>query len=746
MSGISHWLSGSVATRRAVRLIALALTATLGSSACHRLPPVPAPAALNAGAAGAVDARRLAAADSEPGQWLTSGRDLGGTYHSALTSINASNVGQLGFAWDYDLGSRRGLEATPVMVDGTLYFSGNFGRVYAVDAVTGKEKWVYDPGVDGQWGRHACCDAVNRGVAVWKGRVYVGALDGYLHAIDAATGKRVWKVDALPARDAKRPYTLTGAPVIAGDALLLGYGGAEFAGVRGSIAAFDLGTGQLRWRFYTVPHDPQEGAQDQAHLVHAVQTWDPQHPWEEGIGGTVWDGISYDPELKLIYFGTANASPYNMQAPGRHGGDNLYTASIMALRADTGALAWWYQTTPNDRWDFDSTQKLVLADLDFGHGPRKVVLQANKNAFLYALDRRTGELLAALPFAYQNWTLGIDPVTHRPRERPDADWFQQPRLIFPGPAGAHSWQPMSVDAKSARVFIPAIEQGMVWVDTTHRPAGFVDSFFRAPEYPPEAYDPKELAPLLGPLPSLASLEKGIPQPGSHGVLRAVNVVTGKIEWEQPSASSWDGGVLSTDGNLVFQGDVNGNLNAYAADTGRRLASIELGTSVMAAPLTYEINGTQYVAVLAGFGGGNLAVPFLEGSAAAKYGNEGRLIALKLGGGAVPKPVPVDAQPFAQPPERAGTPAQIAQGALLYNRYCGRCHLFGQGVLPDLRRITEPTNRFFYDIVLNGMYVPKGMARWDDVLTRADAEAIHAYILNEAWKAYAQVEDKSKTTH
>lgn len=463
------------------------------------------------------------------------------------------------------------------------------------------------------------------------------------------------------------------------------------------------------------------------------------------MGGTVWDGMSYDPELGLIYFGTANGAPYNIKARGRRGGDNLYTASIIAVHADTGTLAWWYQTTPGDRWDYDSTQKLVLADLDFGQGPRKVLLQANKNAFLYALDRKTGELLAAHPFAYQNWTLGIDPATHRPKINPEAEWFERPRLIFPGPAGAHSWQPMSFDPRTARVFIPTIEQGMVWIDTTGRPAGFMDGVFRAPEIPPEGYDPQALRPLMGPLPSLASLEKGIPKPASHGVLRAVNAVTGKIEWEQPSASSWDGGVLSTDGNLVFQADINGNLNAYAADTGRRLASIELGTSVMAAPMTYEVNGTQYIAVLAGFGGGNLAVAFPDGSAAAKYGNEGRLIALKLGGGPVPKPALLDAQPFNPPPERTGTPAQVAQGALLYNRYCARCHLFGRGVLPDLRRITQPTNQFFYDIVLNGLYAPKGMARWDDVLSRADAEAIHAYILSEAWAAYSQAAAAPKSS-
>ena len=724
-------------------LFLVALVGTCSIAACQRVTSLPSAVTRQAGAsiqtpAGSVDTRRLTAADSEPDVWLTNGRDVAGTYHSSLSDINVSNVARLGFAWDYDLGSRRGLEATPVMVDGTLYFPGNFGRVYAVDATSGKEKWVYDPGVDGQWGRYACCDAVNRGLVVWQGRVYVGALDGYLHAIDAATGKRVWKVDTLLERDPQHPYTLSGAPVIAGDSVVIGCGGGDFRGVRGYIAAFDASTGQLKWRFYTVPRNPKEGPQDQPHLVGALKTWDPQHPWEEGSGGTVWDGISYDPELKLIYFGTGNAAPYNIKRQGQPVGDHLYAASIIAVHAQTGQMAWWYQTTPGDRWDYDSTQRLVLADLDQAQERRRVLLQANKNGFLYVLDRTNGALLAAHPFAYQNWTFGLDPVTHRPKINPAAEWLAKPRtMIFPGPAGAHSWQPMSFDPKTKRLFIPTIEQGMVWVDTTRRPVGLMEGVFRAPEIPPEGYDPLAMKPLLGSLPPLADLEKGIPNPVSRGVLRAVDAATGKLVWEQPSASSWDGGVLSTDANLVLQGDMSGNLNIYAADTGRPLTRIELGSSVMAAPMTYEVDGTQYVAVLAGFGGANMGSPFPEGSAAARYGNEGRLIALKLGGGAVPKPAPVDAQSFAQPPERTGTPAQIEHGALLYNRFCARCHVFGRGLLPDLRRITQPTNRFFYDIVLKGMYASQGMARWDDVLSREDAEAIHAYILDEAWTAFSQ---------
>jgi quinohemoprotein ethanol dehydrogenase len=713
--------------------VAAALLAGLVVSACQREPAAGAPPPT----AGAVDARRLAAADAEPGQWFTPGRDRAGSYHSPLADINATNVAQLGFAWEYPLGTRRGLEATPVVVDGVLYAPGNFGRVYALDAASGREQWVYDPQVDGQWGRYACCDAVNRGLAVWQGRVYVGSLDGYLHAIDAATGRRIWKVDTLPQRGPTHPYTVTGAPVIAGDAIIVGAGGGDFAGVRGYVAAYDLVSGALRWRFYTVPRNPNEGPQDQPHLEPALATWDPRHRWEAGGGATVWDGISYDPELGLLYVGTGNGAPYNIKEGGRHGGDDLYTASIVAIKAATGELAWYYQTTPGDRWDYDSTQKMILADLDLGRGPRKVLLQAAKNGYFYVLDRTTGELLAAHTFAFANWTLGLDPSTHRPRPNPRAEYASEPRLIFPGMAGAHSWQPMSFDPRSRLVFIPTIEQPMIELDSARRPAGLVEGYFTVPAIPPEAYDPAALRNLYGPLPTLEALGKGIAAPAiTRGVLRALDPVSGRIAWEQPSATGWDGGVLSTDGSLVFQGDARGQLNVYAADSGRLLVRVDLGTSVMAAPMSYRAGSTQYVAVLAGYGGGNLGLAFPPETAAYRYGNAGRIIALKLGGGPVPHPAPLGELPFAQPPPRAGSAALIVRGEVLYNRYCARCHVFGRSVLPDLRRMAPATHDAFYGIVLNGAYVGKGMARWDDVLSRADAEAIHAYIVDAAWSAYS----------
>ena len=685
--------------------------------------------------AGALNAKRLAAAASEPDQWFTTGRDASGAYYSPLSDINAGNVARLGFAWDYHLGSHRGLEATPLVIDGVMYAVGNFGHVYVLDAASGRELWTYDPQIDGQWGRYACCDAINRGVAVWNGRVYVGALDGYLHAIDAATGKRLWKVDTLPARGPRSPYTLSATPVIAGNLVIVGSAGADFDGVRGYVAAYDLDSGAFRWRFYTVPRNPRDGPQDQPHLVDAVKSWDPRHQWESGGGGTVWDGISYDPDLKLLYIGTANGSPYNIKQDGRKGGDDLYTAAIVAIHAETGQLAWYYQTTPGDRWDFDSTQKMILADLDLGQGPRKVLMQASKNGYYYVLDRATGQLLSAHNFTYVSWSSGIDPKTGRPMVTPKADYQNGAKLLFPANAGAHSWQPMSFDPQTQLTYIPTLEWPMVYFDSARLRAGVIEGFFTVPAFPPEDYDPQALASLYGPLPSLARLDQGLPPARSRGYLRAWDPVHQRLAWEVQSLSNWDGGVLSTGGGLVFQGDGGGYLNVYTADSGKQLAHLQLGTGVMAAPMSYKIGATQYIAVMAGYGGNAVGYPLRANYAAYTRDNEGRIIVLKLDGGPVPLPPLLAAQVFPIPPPHEGTPAQIAAGEVLYNRFCARCHELGRGVLPDLRTIGAGIHQVFYDIVLNGALAANGMARWDDVLSRADAESIHAYLVDESWKAY-----------
>ncbi|MFO1467222.1 MAG: PQQ-dependent dehydrogenase, methanol/ethanol family [Steroidobacteraceae bacterium] len=691
-----------------------------------------------------VDHARLRAADAEPGNWFTGGRDAQGSYFSPLVQINAGNVGRLGYAWEYRPGTHRGMQATPLVVDGRLYTSGNWGRVYALDAKTGAELWRYDPEVDMQWSRFACCDVVNRGVALWKGRVYVGSTDGFLHAIDARDGHRLWKVDTLTPEDRARhrPYTISGAPQVAGNVVVIGNGGADF-GVRGFLSAWDLETGRLAWRFYIVPRDPAKGPQDQPHLRAAAATWDPKGDWSLGGGGTAWDGLAYDADLDLVYAGTGNASPYNWKERSPRGGDNLYLASVVAIHAKTGRLAWHFQEVPGENWDYTSTAKMILADLDIQGHRRKVLMHAPKDGFFYVLDRTNGRFISGKPFTYVNWTTGLDAKTGRPARSAAADYTTGAKLIVPGMAGAHNWMPMSFSPLTGLVYLPVIEAPWVFFDTRHSRAGLIEGQFTVASVPPEFYDAAAMAPMFGPLPPLAELQKTVPVPArTGGRVRAWDPVRQVAVWEQPGAGFWDGGILSTAGNLVIRGDTEGFLNVYAADDGRKLARLEVGTSIMAAPSTYSVDGEQYIVVMAGFGGGGAGVPFAPDSAAYRYGNESRIIAFKLGGGAVPRPPALADQPFAQPPPREGTPEQVAAGEVLYTRYCSRCHAMGRGLIPDLRRLKPELHAMFADIVLRGALKPLGMGQFDDVLSPEDLKAIHAYVLEQSWQAF----EAQRATH
>jgi len=395
LAGLCSARAGTQLTRSAL-LLMLALTI------------VPATAAPSPQAPGNLDAARLVAADKEPQNWFTGGRDKDGSYYSPLANIDAKNVKQLGFAWQYDLGEpMRGQEATPIVIDGIMYTSGTWGYVYAVDAATGKELWRYDPKPDYFRGRHPCCDLVNRGVAVWKGKVYVASVDGRLHALNAATGKKIWVADTIT--DHTLPYSSTGAPQIAGSVIVIGNSGADMGhtAVRGYVSAYDLETGEFKWRFYTVP--PAVGKPyENPELAQADKTWDSHRKPEFNGGGTAWDGFAYDPALNLVYFGTANAAPYDLRQLGPAKLDSLFTASLLALDATTGRMAWYYQTTPRDSWDYDSVQKLILADLTVDGVSRPVIMQANKNGFFYVLDRKSGKLLSARNFTYVNWASHID--------------------------------------------------------------------------------------------------------------------------------------------------------------------------------------------------------------------------------------------------------------------------------------------------------------------------------------------------
>jgi quinohemoprotein ethanol dehydrogenase len=648
-------------------------------------------------AAGQIDRKRLMAADKHPGEWLTAGRDFGKGHYSPLAQINTKDVDQLGFAWDYDTQTNRGLEATPIVVDGVMYASGSTGKAYALDAKTGKEIWSFDPHADLRVNREACCDEVNRGVAVWKGKVYVASFDGILYALDADGGKILWQADTIT--DKKLGYSVSGAPEVAGHVVVIGNSGGEYD-ARGYVSAYDLDTGKLAWRFYTVPGDPSK-PQESPELEVAVKTWDAKSRWDMGGGGTVWDSMVYDPVLNLLYFGTGNGTFYDRSRRSPSGGDNLYISSILAINPDTGRLVWHYQEVPGDQWDFDTLQPIILTDLRIGPRSHKVLMQASKDGFFYVIDRKSGELLSAEKFVPVTWADHVDLKTGRPVEAADARTykysFNGKGYIEPSPMGGHNWNPMSYDPKTGLVYIPEIENGQTGIFT------------------------------------------------GKTYLRAWDPIHSRNAWEVPVADWWDhAGVLSTSGGLVFQGDGPGHLIAYDAASGKQLKDIDVGSTIIAAPMSYEVDGVQHIAVMAAWGGGGWSIPHPE-SAAYQRGNEGRIVVFKLGGGAVPIPPLLPAiQPIPRPPPPTASPEAVKRGGALFGARCGACHVNQpRSGAPDLRRMSPETHEAFNQIVLGGILKGAGMPPWEGVLTQADVDAIHAYLISLSGDAYNKQQAASK---
>ncbi|HXO44615.1 MAG TPA: PQQ-dependent dehydrogenase, methanol/ethanol family [Candidatus Cybelea sp.] len=639
--------------------------------------------------AGQIDRKRLLAADKHPGEWLTAGRDFGKGHFSPLAQINVQTVERLGFAWDYDTHTNRGLEATPIVVDGVMYTSGSTGKAYALDAKTGKELWSFDPKSDLRVNREACCDEVNRGVAVWKGRVYVASFDGNLFALDAASGSVLWQADTITNK--KVGYTVTGAPEVAGNVVVIGNSGGEYD-ARGYVSAYDLVSGKMAWRFFTVPGDPSK-PQENPELDAAVKTWDPKSRWDMGGGGTVWDSMVYDPELNLLYFGTGNGTFFDQSRRSPAGGDNLYIASILAINPDTGRLVWHYQEVPGDQWDFDTLQPIVLASLKIGGKTRKILMQASKDGFFYIIDRKTGEVLSAEKFVPVTWASHVDLKTGRPVEVADARNYKYSSngkgYISPSPMGGHNWNPMSYDPDNGLVYIPSIENGQTGIFT------------------------------------------------GKAFLRAWDPIQSKVVWDVPMSDWWDRpGVLATAGGLVFQGTGPGHFCAYDAATGKKLKDIDVGTTIIAAPMSYSLDGVQYVAVMAAWGGGGWNFAHPE-SAAYQRGNEGRLIVFKLDGGATPKPdllPPI--QPIPQPPPLTASAETVKRGATLFAANCATCHANQPRTgTPDLRRMSTESHDAFKQIVLGGALEKAGMPPWAGVLTPEDADAIHAFLISLAWDGY-----------
>jgi quinohemoprotein ethanol dehydrogenase len=639
-----------------------------------------------------------------------------------LKGIDDHNVARLGLAWHFDLDTRRGQEATPLVVDGRMYFTSAWSKVFALDAATGSLLWSYDPKVPPEWGVNACCDVVNRGVAAWRGKIFFGTLDGRLIALDAATGKKSWETLTI---DPKWRYTITGAPRVVKGNVIIGNGGGEM-GVRGYVSAYGAETGNLVWRFYTVPGDPSKPFESPI-LEKAAKTWSGDW-WKHGGGGTVWDAIVYDPELDLLYIGTGNGGPWNEKYRNPKHEDGLLTCSIVALKPETGEYVWHYQEDPADDWDYDSDEQIILADIPIDGQTRKVLFHAPKNGFFYVLDRATGALISAKPYTFVNWASAIDIKTGRPVENGSARYSrgQNPMPVVPGPLGAHSWQPMSYSPLTGLVYIPIQEAGFLYKADAQfewKSLATNDGIDFAAAGMPQ--DPKIKTAIL----------KSI-----TGRLVAWDPIQQKQIWSVQRQVPWNGGTLSTAGNLVFEGTADGQFEAYRADTGEKVWSMAVQSSVMAGPVSYEAKGEQYIAVLSGWGG---VFALATGEIALKAGrrpNIGRMLAFKLGGNASLPPVQETEMPVLNPPKSTASAAAIENGKRLYQRFCSGCHgdvAVSGGVLPELRYSGTLANEQWFEIVLNGLLQPNGMVSFAKELSRQDAESIRAYVISRANETKAE---------
>jgi alcohol dehydrogenase (cytochrome c)/quinohemoprotein ethanol dehydrogenase len=655
-------------------------------------------------------------ASAPAGEWLSYGRDYAEQRFSPLNQINDKNVGQLGLAWSADLDTARGQEATPVMHDGVLYTSTAWSMVKAFDAATGKLLWSYDPKVPRETLVRACCDAVNRGVALYGDKVYVGTLDGRLVALDQKTGNLVWEKVVVPDQE---NYTITGAPRIVKGRVLIGSGGAEYK-ARGYLAAYDAETGAEAWRFWTVPSDPSKEFESKA-LEAAAKTWTGKW-WELGGGGTVWDSITFDPKTNLVYFGVGNAEPWN-PAPTARSGDTLYTSSIVAVNADTGEYAWHFQETPEDRWDFDSDAQITVADLTINGQKRHVLLHAPKNGVFYVIDAKSGQFISAKPFVPVNWVNGFDSKTGRPQINPAARYEKsdKPFISLPGAGGAHSWNPVSFSPTTGLVYIP--------VNIAAFPYAAAPNWKPSPIGFQNALDGGKTA-----MPAIPQVRDDAMRQ-TTGALVAWDPVAQAEKWRVNYAGPSNGGTLATAGNLVFQGDAQGNFNAYNADTGKKLWSFPAQSGIIAAPITYSIGGQQYVAIMVGWGGvWDVATGILAHKGGRKR-NISRLLVFKLGAkGELPAPPPFPKMVL-DPPPLTGTPQQVELGSTLFGRYCSVCHgdaAVAGALNPDLRYSGAlNSSEAIKGVVIDGMLHENGMVSFRSALAASDAEAIRQYLIKRA---------------
>ncbi len=679
---------------------------------------VSAQGGLNASTATPATAAADPLASPGAGEWPSDGRDYAAQRYSPLTQVNAQNVNQLGLAWYADLDTFRGVEATPIYADGVLYNISAFNVTTAYDAVTGEKLWSYDPKVPREMARFSCCEPVSRGLAMWKDKVIIATLDGRLIGLDRKTGTELWSTRTF---GDDFPYTITGAPRVFDGKVVVGQSGGDF-GVRGFVSAWDADTGEKVWKFFLAPGNPADGPDGEASdpvMERIRQTWHGEKYWELGGGANPWDAIAYDPKLNLVYVGTGNASPHSRFYRSDNQGDNLFVCSIVALNATTGEYVWHYQMNPGEEWDYTCTSSIISAELEIDGKPRSVLMQAPKNGFFYVLDRATGEFISAGAHVITNWNLGFD-ANGRPIDNPAVRYGFEPTLVFPGPGGAHNWFPMAFSPRTGLAYFPGYQSGFV--------------FALQPDWVPQPRRSNSGWGGYGPQHAQRRAEL---QAEANAVekawLTAYDPVRQRVAWQVELPRHGNGGVFVTASDLVFEGTTKQTFAAFDARTGQQLWEYPTQSAPVAGGITYEVDGVQYIAINAGWGGGAAQIEQASGTELPR--SSARLLVFKLGG-TQQLPALAAKEPVPPPPALRASEAEIALGARLYGQTCAVCH--GQnamGGVKDLRHMSADTHGKFDDIVLRGIYVDKGMASFADIIDAAQAKAIHSYLIaraNEDW--------------
>lgn len=717
MSGLAHRIEiAPIRTLLAVlgsgALLAACATAVASGDTARTAEPG------QAGGAAAVTQARMLAPDApgNVGDWMSHGRTWGEQRFSPLTQINDGNVSRLGLAWYADLGTYRGVEATPLEIDGVLYNVSAWSIVTAYDATNGRVLWTYDPKVPTEFSRITCCGPVSRGVAAWQGKIYVGALDGRLIALDARDGHVVWTADTV---DKGQPITITGAPRVFDGKVVIGNSGGDF-GARGYMSAYDAETGKQAWKFYIAPGDPAkmpEGAASDSVMPMAAKTWTGEW-WKMGGGGNNWDAMAFDPKLHMVYFGTGNGSPHPSKFRSPGGGDNLFLCSIVAVDSRTGEYRWHYQEIPAEEWDYDCTSPLITADIKINGKQRPVIMHAPKNGFFYVVDRTNGKLLSANNYIPNSWASHIDMKTGRPVIYPDAYPQEKPHLITPGYGGGHNWNPMSYSPLTGLVYIPVMEgyavESVVADDDFKFVLGKTTLGAGYSNYP-------ELRKKLAQ--EAADREKGY--------MLAWNPATQKEAFRIPYPHAGNGGTMVTAGNLLAEGTINKSFAIYRADNGQKLWEMPVDSVPVSGPITYMVGGKQYIAVNAGWNSAIVSKLTNPDGTPFTYAPARLLVfALDAKGVELPPAPPSTAVPA--PPANRIAPETRKLGEALYARNCQICHgPNAVGGVKDLRHLSAATHAEFLDIVLKGKRASLGMPSFGDQLTKEQADAIQGYLIARA---------------